>query len=915
MKPVKLTMQAFGPYAKEAAVDFSRFDGDGLFLITGDTGAGKTTIFDAICYALYDKTSAGEAGTQSQKLRSKYADDTVLSFVEFSFENDGKRYRVRRVPGQMIDNGKGRLVSKGNTIELEYPDGHIASGAKKETDNAIREILGLDFDQFKRIVMIAQGDFKELLLDKEGKRGDIFRKIFSTNRYLDIQEELKNRYKELNEACAQGRRSIDQYFDGAYFEETDDWNIELEEMKKKEAGLTSDKICFLNRLIAIDEEEQRKLEKERSEKQGAYKSAIEKKEKAQNHKKASEEKSKAEAELKTVREDHAAKEAELKRYLSQEKAYQEKGEELAILKIRIEEFNKLEARKSALEQTKKSLSDAMKQKEEAKKSVETIRQAIEGYSKELETLGGIEKELTEAEKSLISLNSCCDQFEEMKERYEGYLRSEKALALHQKQYRDADEAYRKVQTEYEHLNWLFLDNQAGLLADRLEEGIPCPVCGSLEHPRPAVMIDGAPGEEELKRAEKARNEADRNRNETSALAMAAKTKLENDLSEIVKLMEKNLQISDIRRFEDAFSKRNEELQKELQQARISKKAIEEKITYKAKLQETLKEETEKQKKEDDRYRLAETKRSQIEGRYDTEEKEYLEAVNHCPGSKEETEEAYSRLNAAIENYNQELKKARALEEEAKLRLAALQERIEGFSKTLAELGEISYEKAETEFRKAEEETNLANQKYTKLSARLANNSTVLKNIETVSKKIEKLEEELKWVESVYKTADGKVNGTAKIDFETYVQMTYFDRILAYGNQRLNIMSNGQYEFARGEKGLDLNIIDHVNGSQREVSTLSGGESFMASLCLALGMSDEVQARASSVHIDAMFVDEGFGSLDDNAISSALEALKDLTGTDKLVGIISHVKELQERIDNQIVIRKDRSGGSRIEYGL
>ena len=144
-------------------------------------------------------------------------------------------------------------------------------------------------------------------------------------------------------------------------------------------------------------------------------------------------------------------------------------------------------------------------------------------------------------------------------------------------------------------------------------------------------------------------------------------------------------------------------------------------------------------------------------------------------------------------------------------------------------------------------------------------------------------------------------------------MTYFDRILAYGNQRLNIMSNGQYEFVRGEKGLDLNIIDHVNGSQREVSTLSGGESFMASLCLALGMSDEVQARAASVHIDAMFVDEGFGSLDDNAINNALEALKDLTGTDKLVGIISHVKELQERIDSQIVIRKESSGGSRIEY--
>ena len=913
MKPLKLTMQAFGPYANEASVDFSRFEKDGLFLITGDTGAGKTTIFDAICYALYDKTSSGEAGTQSQKLRSKYADDSVLSYVEFSFENNGKRYRVRRVPGQMIDNGKGRLVSKGNTIELEYPDGRISSGSKKETDNAIREILGLDFDQFKRIVMIAQGDFKELLLDKEGKRGDIFRKIFSTNYYLEIQEELRNRLKKLNEACALGRRSIDQYFEGAYFEETDDLNLELEEMKKDDTSLTAGRIDLLDRLIAKDRIEKQKLEKEQLEKQDAFKTAIAMKEKAENHKKASEGKTKAEAELKDVQEGYGIKADTLKKLQSQEKTYGEKTEELTRLKIRIEEFNKLEARKEALEKTKQDLLTAEKQKEEAKQIAERISQQIDVCSRQLESLVDIEKQFTETEKTMNELNNRLERFEEMKDKHDAYRKSETALSASQKEYLEADSAYQKIQTQYEHLHKLFLDNQAGLLASDLSEGIPCPVCGSLEHPKLAAMIDGAPSEDELKKAESARNQADKLRNDRNAEATAAKTKRDSDLTEVMKFAEKNLQISEIGQYENAYSLRNDELQKELQHAKTVRKEIEEKIALKVQLQDKLKEETEKRKTEEEKQNLAEAKRSQIEGRYTTEEKEYQEALKSCPGSKKESEKAYEELHLSIENFNTELEKARKTEAEEKLHLTTLTERIDGFDKTLKEIGPIDHEKAEADYIKAEEETKQINQKYSDLSARLLNNRNVLSNIETASKKIEKLEEELTWVRSVSDTANGKVNGTAKIDFETYVQMTYFDRILAYGNQRLNIMSNGQYEFVRGEKGLDLNIIDHVNGSQREVSTLSGGESFMASLCLALGMSDEVQARASSVHIDAMFVDEGFGSLDDNAINNALEALKDLTGTDKLVGIISHVKELQERIDSQIVIRKERSGGSRIVY--
>ena len=914
MKPQRLTMQAFGPYANTAEVDFTRFDGNGLFLITGDTGAGKTTIFDAICYVLFDRTSAGEKGTDSQKLRSKYADGTTLTYVELSFENDGKNYRVRRVPGQMIDNGRGRIVSKGNTIELEYPDGRIASGSKKETDGAIRDILGLDFDQFKRIVMIAQGEFRELLLDEDRKRGDIFRKIFDTGYCLDIQDELKRQKKELDENCQQGRKSIEQFFEGAYYDETDDLNVELEEMKEDETSLTEAKIELLRKLVEKDTEEQEKLKAKQLEKQEAYRIATLNQQNAENRKKAAEGKAKAETEYKEADEDHKVKYDNLIKYQQQENVYKEKNQELAKLKLKIDEFNKLEERKAALERTEKELSAAQKQKEEAQKASDEIRKTIEEQNAELEQYAEAEKELADIEIRFNELQNKAELFKGLSDKYRKYRKSLKDLADDQKRFAEANEAYQKIQAEYEHLYQLFLKDQAGVLANGLEDGVPCPVCGSVHHPKLAVMVKEAPSEEELKRFEKKKGEADSIRSEASSKAMISKGKTEDSRNEVLALAEKNLQISEIGQFESTYELKNSELQNQLTETENKRSEIRNKNERKSRLQESLKKANERRETEEKKKSLAESRYAQIEGQCKNEEKEYLSALQNCPGSKEETEKKHAELKASIDTFNKELAAARNAESEAKLRVTTLNERIEGFSKTLNEIGEIDYEKAAADFAKAEEESKEVNERSVEIAKRLQANSNALSGIKKTAGQIEKYEKQLQWLEPVYRTADGKVNGTAKIDFETYVQMTFFDRILAYGNQRLNIMSNGQYEFIRGEEGLNLDIIDHVNGTQRKVSTLSGGESFMASLCLALGMSDEVQARASSVHIDAMFVDEGFGSLDDNAINNALEALKDLSGSDKIIGIISHVKELQERIDNQIVISKDTSGASWISYG-
>lgn len=912
MKPLTLTMQAFGPYANTATVDFTRFEGDGLFLITGDTGAGKTTIFDAICYALYDITSSGEKGTNSEKLRSKYADDTVLSFVELVFENDGEQYRIKRVPGQLIDSGKGKFVNKGNTVELESPKG-IVSGGKKEIDGKIKDIVGLDFDQFKRIVMIAQGDFKELLLDEEDKRGKIFRKIFDTKYYLDIQDDLKCRYNDLKDACAQDKRSIEQYFADAYFDDTDELYVELEDLKDDENSLTESKIDVLTKIVDKDTDLLQSIKKEQEEIKIRYEIAIKNNEKAELRKSTLEYKTNAENELKEAKEDYQKKTDLLKKYKSQEKSFNVKKEQLTMLKTKLEDFEKLEDRRISLDKTKKDLSDAETQKESAKKELDAIRETIDKINDELGKYENVDKELSELKDKQNELNNLSEHFEELSLKYKSYLQNKEELASNQKKYEDANGSYEKIQNKYEHLYKLFLDNQAGVLAEDLSDGKPCPVCGSLSHPKLALKIDKAPNEEELKAAENERKDADKKRNDFSVAAMASKTKMDENLKELLNLADKYLGISDIGQYEKAFSSKNKDLQKSLETNAKKIDDVQKKSNRKEELNKELKDNNGKLTEAQDIFTKAEGYYSQIKGRYNTEEKEYQKALKDCPGSKEDVQNEYLKLKESVDNYDKELNDAREAEALAKNNTDILKERIEGYKNTLKETGNIDYEKAAAEYKKTSDDLTAINDEFTSASNRHQNNSTILSNIKKTAKKIEKTEAELQLVKSVSDTANGKVNGTDKIDFETYVQMTYFDRILAYGNQRLNIMSNGQYEFIRGKKGLDLDIIDHVNGSQRKVSTLSGGESFMASLCLALGMSDEVQARASSVHIDAMFVDEGFGSLDDNAINNALEALKDLGGSDKIVGIISHVKELQERIDHQIIITKDASGASRISY--
>ncbi len=914
MKPLKLIMQAFGPYAENVSVDFARFEGNGLFLITGDTGAGKTTIFDAICYALFDRTSAGDPGTKSQKLRSKYAKDSVLSFVELFFENDGKYYRIKRVPSQQIDNGKGRLVNKGNTVELEYPDGHIYSGSKKESDAAIRDIVGLDFEQFKRIVMIAQGEFKELLLDKDGKRGEIFRKIFDTGYFLDLQDNLKEKLKELSEACKEGKRSIDQYFEGTKCEEGDELYREFSLIQEKEDVLTEERIAFLRKLTMKDETLQDALKKEAEEKRNAYNTAIENREKAINRKKAQEGKEKVEMEVRELKETYRIKKETLEEYQKKEKHYKDLSEELTKRKNRIDAFTKLEEREALLIKSEKELSDALKEKEEAKKRSEEINESIQKLNEELESYGDAEKNLAESEKKLNELNTLSQSYQQAKDKYDAYLENSIDLSNKQESYLRLDQEYTLKLNQYEHLYQLFLDNQAGILAKELKDGLPCPVCGAIHHPKIAEMVEGAPDEAGLKEMRKEKEEADQKRHEASAKALAAKTKVEDSLREVEQLAKKLFELEKMEDFEAVYSLKNRKLEEELSDAEKEKEESEGRITRKANLQEQLKKDNEKKVKEENSFHRAEAEHSKLLGSYSMEELEYRRAKENCPGSKKEAQAEYDSLKEKIDAFDLALKNALKEEADTRTNLAALNERLEGYKKTLMESGETDLDKAQADFEKAETENSRISEQYTAVLNRLQSNRDVLKGIEKEAKKIEKNEKQLVWVKSVSDTANGKVNGTAKIDFETYVQMTYFDRILAYGNQRLNVMSNGQYEFVRGEKGLDLDIIDHVNGTQREVSTLSGGESFMASLCLALGMSDEVQARASSVHIDAMFVDEGFGSLDENALASAMKALKDLTGSDKIIGIISHVKELQERIDNQIIITKDASGASHIDYG-
>ena len=1088
MKPVRLRISAFGPYAGEMELDMTKLGESGLYLITGDTGAGKTTIFDAITFALY-----GEASGENREpvmLRSKYAEPSVPTEVELTFSCGDKIYTVRRNPEyeRPAKRGGGTTLQRAEA-ELVFPDGRTVTRLK-DVNQGVREILGLDRNQFSQIAMIAQGDFMKLILADTRERQAIFREIFKTGYYRTLQEKLREESGRLRSLCEGEKAGIAQYVDG----------IRWPEPEKAAGELPVEEVCALlekvleEDLLAEREAERRDAElgRELEQVKSLLGQAAEL-ERLRNLLAREEEKRRAAAEELTgcrerleretgrqaeqgeLERAAAALEAELPGYGRLEKlrldisgaedrlAAQRRQQEACRASARGaqaflenlkgererlehagEQLERLNREKGQLEAEGKALGElnrdvaawleGRRNWRELEKTWTDGESRRQGFRLRQGELGTALADLEERIKALEGVNAkkmeLSGQLERELQRQGELEALERELREQEKrreEYGKAREAYRAAAGEadrlgerYQAMNRAFLDGQAGILAETLEAGKPCPVCGSLEHPRRAVRRTETPSEAALNRAreswERARSRAEEASRaagsrlgamESGETALAARLeKITGDggldgagervrrLGERSAACQRELRTGILAAEQDMERRKSGEEERERLQ--LLQRDVQRQEEELAEQLAEVKNKSERQRGqselllqkmagqrealglagEGDISRLQEEIRRRIQmaagraeqlGQAIAEEtarvsrrEELSQRIPEAEGDLRRKEEALGACAsgiAALESQKKELERqllaakadlrfgeigqARAELQRLRTVIAGMKDALErarnawdACRTSLAECdGKIAQIKgqlergAEVDGEKAEkarealeaERTGLETRRKLLFSRREAN-GTALENIRRRSGRLEALEREWAMVQALSNTAGGNVSGREKIMLETYIQMTYFDRIIDRANTRFMIMSGGQYELKRRERamnnqsqsGLELDVIDHYNGSERSVRTLSGGESFQASLSLALGLSDEIQSLAGGIRLESMFVDEGFGSLDESALEQAVQALAGLTEGNRLVGIISHVAELKERIDRQIVVTKERTGGSRAE---
>ena len=918
MRPIKLTVSAFGPYAGKTVLDLDKLGENGLYLITGDTGAGKTTIFDAITYALYGEASGDNR--EASMFRSKYAEAATPTEVELVFTYGGKTYTVKRNPEYERPKSRGEgFTTQKAEVQLLYPDGRVVT-KQRDVDNAIRDIMGINRSQFLQIAMIAQGDFLKLLFAPTEERKKIFRQIFKTQLYQDLQEKLKRESGALNDQCTAARSSIKQYIDGISCDENDVLCIEAEKAKK---GLlpAKDVMDLLDRLLTQDKDRKTAIQKSISDAEKALEivnanlGKIEAKEKTQ---KALDQ---AQNSLTREKETNLA----LKAAFDIEKGNVSERERLAEEKARIEaEFPRYEALDTIEKQIKNdedAISKKVRQLKKDQDQYATDEAAFKTLKKEFESLedAGEGKEKLSRQKEKAQEKQ--EKLKNLSKLFEGLHGFADTLDALQSDYKKASEASEKATADYEAKNRAFLDEQAGIIAETLENGKPCPVCGSLEHPCIAHKSAKAPTEAQLKRAKENADQARKTAEGLSGECKKAKGLLDAQKDETEKRAKELWQSVP---FEDAEHKLPEEQKVVSEEIAALDRALSEekkKVSRRSELAESLPktEKTLKEREKDimsrntsleaDKASLSEKKKQR------DKDKELLRF-----GSIEEAKKESKILERHIGEMKKAFDKAQNALSESDKKIAGYTSSIKELTKQISSDCDLDKE-GETKKKNDITEKKTADDAAVKvLHMRIESNSQVLDHIREKVGDLDALEKRYTWLKALSNTANGNISGKEKVMLETYIQMTYFDRIIARANTRFMVMSGGQYELKRrkeaennrSQSGLDLDVIDHYNGTERSVKTLSGGESFKASLSLALGLSDEIQASAGGVRLDTMFVDEGFGSLDEESLDQAMRALSSLADGNRLVGIISHVADLKNRIDKQIVVTKEKSGGSKAQ---
>lgn len=922
MRPLKLVMTGFESYKDRTEINFEKLGNRGLYLITGDTGAGKTTIFDAITFALYGSSSGADRNVEM--LRSHFADENTPTKVELDFEANGKKYNIIRNPEyeRKALRGEG-LTTEAANAELRIEGQPPVTGLSK-VNLEIEKILNLKKEQFCSIAMIAQGRFQQLLLSKKEEKERLFRELFHTEKYEKLQNQLKTDKGNAEKAVGELKVRLGEALSAIEVNEKDS---EAEEINKIKSGryVTEEELKVLSTFIAKDEKLLSEILKKISD---------------------------TEKKLDKVNEELQSGQVRAKleeQYTLAEKGLSEKIDALVGLTETVLKTEKDAEKNPELEKEKTLLEASLKDYEEIFKTemeLKTLDAGIVSDEKELSNLElkktEIEKELAKTKAEQIELKNAGqlagtyeaalekiedekNELSDIEKRIKGLREINKELVLAQEKVADANYAFEAANKIYSEKLRLFNLEQAGILAEGLQEGCPCPVCGSTEHPHPAVKSSEAPTQEELERA---KDKADALSTSSSKLAVEAgqkKTEKEKAEEEINRLLKKHF---------ESLTVYEENCEAELENRKViltDEAAEKQAALIKENKDKARREEIEKTLPEyEKKLEAVKNNSSQLVSRIsaakaklETERKNLNEKKGNLKyETLEEAKKHFSLLASQIE----QIKNAEKLAHENKTNCEKEIEKLKGerdsLKSQLEKTKPVDMDSLYNEKNKLLNVKDELNNQRDALNERKGLNQESVRKIIELVPEIDKATERYNMISALSEVAAGSSRGkSGKPSLETFVQMHCLDQINRRANLRLKKMTDNKYELRRrveengAELGLDLNVKDFYTGRERNVQSLSGGEQFQASLALALGLADEIQDNAGGIKLDAMFIDEGFGTLDSETLNKAMRALEDLSQGDKIVGIISHVEELESRIPKKICVKKDETGISHASLSL
>ena len=875
MKPIQLVLSAFGPYVERTVIDFSALGEEGIFLIAGDTGAGKTTIFDAISFALYGEASGGKEKRKSKSFHSDYVSDQTETYVELTFRHRGETWWIRRNleyqrPSKKKKDGMETTTRQAADAQMRNEDTGEEILRMDDVNRRVRELLGLTQDQFTQTVMIAQGDFLKILTASSDDRKKLFRDLFHTNLYVDLQSRLQ----EKNRACADEQKALEQVILSAEGKIDPEAEFAEREILLSYCGQIqhTDALCaLLARLIEQEkaaQEQAKAQKKEAADQIGALIAAVTEGERV-NRDFADWESKKARLAALTAGQGEI--DAQRAALAAARRAQQLETDEALMRRTRRD----MDAQRAALSEAQAALEQAEKALPEA-----------ETRMKEAESRGGEIHALLAQAKQMEDCLPVLGEVERLKAALDTQKRELQKLTADSSR---AQAAYTAAQNSY------YL-SQAGLLARELKAGQPCPVCGSTAHPCPAQITPETVTRQALEQAAQRRETAEKAQSDAATRLAANQAALDEreDRLRVLKIGADETRQRLAARI-DAAHQAAADRQRAIDAARSAYQALDKRKTAAQSAVDAAQKQL---------AALEKDLRAQTEA---------FEQKRAAHGFEDEASYRLAkRTNAEIERLDREIRNF----DEQKRTLAAqtheLEDKLSGRQRT--DLTALQNRRTAALDRQAKAE-NAEKAMVRKLTL----HESAEREIRQANAAIQKKRGKWQIIQELYTCCAGIAAGNprAKLTFEAYVQQYYFRFVVAAANKRLTRLTDGMFtlrvmrEAANrvSQSGLDLEVLDRSTGQARDVSTLSGGESFLASLALALGLSDAVQSQSGQIRMDAMFIDEGFGSLDENALRSSIDVLLELADGKRLIGIISHVRELEERIDKQIVVTKTPNGST------